>query len=292
VAQRKIHRIAVAFGGRGEATIKSGDFGKGFVHVIGEQSLLEVLSELDTVTDLTDYLAAKEACVMGRCAVLVEGSESNLLGWYLYNNRSFPGNPNLMIVDNTIWQAIREKPEFKRRKEADHESYIWDKLIEALADPNAIPIAGPGPTLSDLELALRVMAREPRLSRRLLGSGVREFLEQAKARKLRSRILIAPGGNIYVFVFFSADEDSKSRTGELGCRCWIARHTVGRGEIIVGVGLSEHVPAVGSASDLIYMNLPNWSAEDDEKAAKMKADLGFFAEAGIQHSHVDEYPVL
>ena len=290
LSQRKVHHVAVAFGGHTEVAVKSGDFGKGFVHVMDENSFLEVLTELDTVTDLTDYLAAKEALISG-CSVLIEGPESNLLGWYLHNNRSFPGNSDLMIVDNTIWQAMREKPEFKRRKEADRDSYIWDRLIEVLADPNAKPIAGPGPTLSELELALRTMAREPRLSRRLLGTSVREFLEQAKAKKLRARVLTAPSGTIYVFVFFPAEKDSRSRTAELGCRCLIARHIVGRGDTIIGVGLSGHVPGVGSTSDLIYMNLPDWSAVEDEKAVKMKADLGFFAGTAIQHSHVDEYPV-
>ena len=134
------------------------------------------------------------------------------------------------------------------------------------------------------------MAREPRLSRRLLGRAVREFLEQAKAKKLRARAVVAPSGNIYVFVFFPASENPKSRTTELGCRCLLARHKVGRGDIIVGVGLSEHVPGVGSASDLINMNLPDWSAADDEKVARMKERLGYFAGAAIQHSHVDEYP--
>jgi hypothetical protein len=61
LAQRKVHRIAVAFGGRDQVVITSGDFGKGFVHVLTERSFLEVLRELDTITDLVDYLSAKEA---------------------------------------------------------------------------------------------------------------------------------------------------------------------------------------------------------------------------------------
>ena len=75
VAQRKIHRLAVAFGGRGEGAITSGDFGKGLVHVMSEHSFLEVLSELDTITDMVEYLTAKEEFT-GRCAVVIEGSEA------------------------------------------------------------------------------------------------------------------------------------------------------------------------------------------------------------------------
>ena len=289
LAQRNVHRIAVAFGGRGEVAIKSGDFGKGFVHVMSEHSFLDVLTELDTITDLVAYLEAKEA-LAAKCSVVITGSESNLLGWYLFHNRSFPGEADLLLVDETIWQGIREKPEFKRRKEADRESYIWDKLVAELSDPNAKPAAGPGPTLTDLEMALRAMAREPRLSRRMLGRALREFMEQAKAGKVRSRILVAPRGTIYVFVFFRAGRDPKSCEAEVGCSCLIARHTVGRGDIIIGVGLSEYVLGVGSGSTLIYMHLPDWSASDDENAAKMKAETGSFAGAALQHRHEDEYP--
>ncbi len=290
-ADRKVHRVAVAFGGRGEVAIKSGDFGKGFVHVMSEHSFHEVLTELDTVTDLVDYLAAKEVCVTGGCAIVIEGSESNLLGWYLFHGRSFPSVPDFMIVDDTIWQGIREKPEFKRRKEADREGYTWDKLIECLSDPNAKPIGEAGPQLTDLELALRAMARETRFARRILGRGVREFLEQAKDGKLRSRILNGPSGVIYVLMFFPAGEDPKFRIAELCNRCFLARHAIGSGDTVIGVGISEYVQGAGSASDLIYLNVTDWSAADDETAVRMKADLGFFAEAAIRRRHEDEYPV-
>jgi hypothetical protein len=289
-AARKVHRIAVAFGGRGEVAIKSGDFGKGFVHVMSEHSFHELMAELDTITDFVEYLAAKEGCVTGGCSIVIEGSESNLLGLYLFNGRSFPSGANLMTVDDTIWRGIQQKPEFQRRKEADRESYTWDKLIEHLADLSAKSIGEAGPQLNDLELALRAMARENRFARRLLGRGVREFLRQATARKLRSRLLTGPSGIIYVFVFFESDEDAAFRAAEVGNRCYIARHKIGTGDVVIGVGIGRHVPGLGSASDLVYLKLPIWSAADDEMALRMKANLGFFESSLTQHSHQEEYP--
>jgi hypothetical protein len=196
-----------------------------------------------------------------------------------------------MIIDDTIWQGIREKPEFKRRKDADHESYAWDELIEGLADPKAKPIGEAPPKLTDLELALRAMARETRFNRRVLGRGVREFLGHAKARVLRSRILVGPSGVIYVLGYFLAGEDLKLVKAEMVNRCFLARHTVGAGDIIVGVGLSEHIAGVGTATSLIYLNLIDWAAVDDETATRMKAELGFFAGTAMKHSHEDEYPL-
>ena len=86
------------------------------------------------------------------------------------------------------------------------------------------------------------------------------------------------------------DEQPKSRESELGCRCLAARHRVGRGDVIVGIGLSDYVPSVGSTSNLIYMHVPDWSAADDERATRMQADLGYFAKSAVNCVHADEYP--
>ena len=280
----------MAFGGQEEVAIKSGDLGNGFVHVMSEHSFHEVMTELDTIADLVEYLTAKEDCVSGGCSIIMEGSESNLLGLYLSNGRSFPSGTNVMIVDDTLWRGIQQRPEFKRRKDADRESYAWDKLIERLADPTAKSIGEAGPQFNEVELALRAMARENRFSRRLLGRGVREFVQQATTGKLRSRSLTGPSGIIYVFVFFASDEEASYRIAELSNRCFIARHKVGVGDIVIGVGISRYAPLSGSTSDLVYLNLPDWSAADDETAIRMKADLRFFDGTSTQHLHEDEYP--
>ncbi len=136
VADRRVHRAAVAFGGHGEVAMKSGDLGKGFVHVMSEHSFLEVMRELDTITDFIEYLTAKEDCVSGGCSIIMEGSESNLLGLYLSNGRSFPGGSNVMIVDDTLWRDIQQKAEFKRRKEADRESYAWGQAYRTPRRPH------------------------------------------------------------------------------------------------------------------------------------------------------------
>jgi hypothetical protein len=195
-----------------------------------------------------------------------------------------------MSVDDGIWRGIQQKTEYKRRKEADCESYARDRLIEHLADPTAKSIGEAGPQLNDAELALRAMARENRFARRLLGRGFREFLQQATAGKLRSRLLTGPSGVIYVLVFFEPDKDAAFRIAEVGTRCFIARHRIGIGDVVVGVGISKFAPGVGSTSDLVYLKLPNWSTADDETAVRMKADLGFFETSSTQHSHEDEYP--
>ncbi|MBC7367723.1 MAG: NERD domain-containing protein [Undibacterium sp.] len=286
---RKIHRLAVAFGDKGEVAIKSGDFNKGFVHVMSEPSFHDVLAELDTISDFVAYLVAKENFA-GRCRMICEGSESNVLGWYLTHERTFPENADVMLFDDTIWAGLQNETTFKRRKEADRDSYIWDRLIEGLADPSAKSVEGPGPTLNELEFALRRMALETRFHRRILGHGVGEFLTAARARQLASRILAAPSGVIYVLVYFPEKARPEDRRAEVTGRCFIARQRLGQGTIAVGVGLSDHVRGIGSASDLVYLDFSKWSEADERAATDLKAKASFFANARTWHRHDDEYP--
>ncbi len=290
LAERLVHRIALACGGGGEVPTTSGDFGKGFVHVMTEEAFFGVLRELDTVGDLVNYLEAKEALVTRGCSVVLEGSESNLVGLYLFHGRRFPQDCDRLIVDDGIWSEVAAKPEFQRRKELDRESYAWDALIEGLTDPNAKPIEGSSVELTDLERALRTMAMESRFARRVLGQELRAFIIHAQAGETRSRVLVGPSGVIYVLVYFRAGEDAQFRRAELGNRCFLARHLIGRGDTIVGVGLSEYQPGIGSTSDLIYLQLPDWSSADDDHAVQMKAALGLFDKATVRQSHEDEFP--
>ena len=290
LTHRKVHRIAVAFGGRNQVPLGSGDPGKGFVHVMNEDSCTAILNELDTITDLTEYLLATEACAARGCAIVMEGSEADLLGLYLHNGRSFPPGHDMMLLQPGIWDEIRGKPEWQRRKDADRESYYWDRLIELLSDPTAKPVGEAGVQLTSFEVALRAMARECRFSRRGLGRGVREFFEEARAGKLRSRIVRGLSGILYVFVYFGSGEDHEYRTAELTARCLIARHRHGQGDAVVGVGISKHIEGLGTASDLVYVDVRAWSAADDARAAAMASDFGFFRSPVTKQTCEEEYP--
>jgi hypothetical protein len=120
---------------------------------------------------------------------------------------------------------------------------------------------------------------------------VREFLEQARAKKVRSRILVSKQNNtIYVLGYFGAREEPKSRESELGLRCLVAKAKIGQCDTIVGIGLCEHDPQKGSASILIYMHLPDWSETDQEGAIKIGKEFGFFKSPVAHNLHYEEYP--
>lgn len=289
---RRIHRLAVAFGSGGECIIRSGDLGKGHVHVFTEQSLLDVLTELDTITDFVAYLSAKESFLTDSGVILLNGTERDLLGLYLYGERTFPKDAQLLVVNDGIWDELSRRPEFKARKVLDAESYKWDDLIEVLAGNRGHDHPEYGLELSDRELLVRGMARENRFARRFLANGFVDFLRDAKAGRTRSRILKSPSNRLYVFAYFKKDEESALRHYELYARCLIARKKISdASNIVTGIGIIEFDPATGSESDVMYVEVNSSNDDWRQEAQQLEDDFGYFKGCPEQCIHHDEFPV-
>src|SRR2546426_555407 len=109
VASRRIHRIAVALGSGGNVGLEFGDFGKGYVHVFDESALERILGELDTITDFTAYLRAKEALTNAGQYPLVTDGEEHLLAVYLHHGRVFPPG-DLLLIAPEAWDKLVRKP--------------------------------------------------------------------------------------------------------------------------------------------------------------------------------------
>lgn len=114
-SKRRIHRVAVALGSKGQVPIKFGDFGRGFIHVFDEISLDVIMSERDTISDFVKYLSDKEEFYQSKKTVFFEGEES-LLTIYLKNNCSFPSNYDMVIIDGNIWGDFRNSEQYKAKK--------------------------------------------------------------------------------------------------------------------------------------------------------------------------------
>jgi hypothetical protein len=288
---RRIHRIAIAFGSGGECSIHSGDFGKGHVHVFTEGTLVEILTELDTITDFVHYLTAKEAFLANRGAILINGTESDLLGVYIHAGRAFPEKADFLMIESGIWNEIRSKPEFKARKIEDAESYKWDDLIEILTGNQGHDHPEFGLNLTDREFVVRGMAREDRFCRRVLSKAFVDFLRDAMAGKTRSRIIQSPSQRLYVFAYFAKNEVRERRLHELYARCLIARHKLDdASDVVIGVGFNEFDPAIGSATDLIYVQVNTSNSDWRQEAQKLENDFGYFKGRPMQRVHADEFP--
>lgn len=303
----RIHRVAVALGSEGEVPFEQGGLDRGFVHVLDELALERVLGELDTVRDFVEYLAAKEALVAsGRGPILLTG-EHDLLAVYLQQGRRFPPGEDGLLIEPGAWETLTAKSEWRRRKDADAESYVWDGLIETLTELTGGPGSVGAQELPEREAVLRDMARENRFARRILAAAFNEFMRDAAALKTRARVVRSPSGTVYVFLAAARDEDRTGRVQELTMRCVVARGLAeqagivfatdretgenGAGPpVVVGLATERYAAGQGFSLDAVRVSIPVWTADHQRTFEGIQRDLGYFAAPRYTQARADEYP--
>lgn len=287
-----VHRIAVAFGGKGEVPIRYGDFGKGFVHVLDERTFSIILGELNTIDDFVQYLTDKESFLSkGEPSVVFEGQEEDLLAPYLHHGRIFPTEGDIILIAPGTWDEFIKKSAYQAKVQADEISFVWDRLIEIfcedIAQNNLVTKGG----LHESEKAVRYMAKENRFARRILGKAYIEFMELASARKIESRMIPSFTGKVgYVFLAKPHGFDRQERVEELNDRCKIVRGTLKDCKVIVGIATEVREPGKGFSLDLILLEKDTWSEEDEREVQLIKKHMGFFANPISKMVKEDEYP--
>jgi hypothetical protein len=194
------------------------------------------------------------------------------------------------VVGDGIWSDFVNRPEYKAKKEADRESYGWDRIIEDIAGHVFHGSLEFGADLNSNELGLRVMAKEGRFARRILGKSFREFYDLAAKSDLRARLVKGPSGVTYVFLARPHGYPRESRTAELGQRCFVARGLHRDSATVVGLATEQYVPEQGFSFDLAYLHYPEWTAVHQELIEKMQSELGYFRQPRETRFSEDEYP--
>ena len=285
----RVHRVAVATGSRGEVPIPFGDFGKGFVHVFDEISAQTLLSELDTVTDFIGYLIAKEN-FCSQVKHMIQVREEDLLAIFLQGDRRFPDEgPDVLVLADDLWDAFMKRTEVAAKQEAGKVSYVWDGLIDAFARDILSDHLEPGASPTNAELALRVMAREDRFSRRVLGEAFDEFLKESAAHT-HATMLQALSGVVYVFLAYPRDASRKHRKRELQMRCFVARGLHRESKMIVGIATEQYSPK-GYSMDIAVHHQLEWSDEHERMFKGIQRDFGYFVTPRQTEHSYDEYPV-
>lgn len=158
---------------------------KGYVHVLDDVTLDIVLGELDTVADFTEYLGEKERLIRSGRLISAAGEE-DVLAYYLQNiiaNRHVflsPEATEAMVIDEGFWADLEGNQQYLAKKELDKVSYVWDALIESFNKNIAAGSLASGNEhgINALETAVRIMASEPRVARRMFGEAIMETVEK------------------------------------------------------------------------------------------------------------------
>jgi hypothetical protein len=287
---RRYHLLTVSLGCKRKIPISIPMEDDLFVHFVDEYSLDVLFRELDTASDFIEYLEKKEALYIPSKKIVM-GAEEDILGYYLWNNRSFPEKADGMFFSDDIWKNIQERPEFNKRKELNQISYFWDKIIEefiAMRDPKLNSIFGFfDDSNENVEKALRVLAKECRFSRRILSQA---FFDFQRDKNIASRVIQSYQKDVYyVFLKKPINFDRNDRIIELLARCLIVRDKINYNAKIVGLATEDDI-SKGHSFDWLFYEKEILSDEDLRNAKSAINDLDLFKTPRFSTIHADEYP--
>jgi hypothetical protein len=292
--------------------VGQGAVGGGVIHVLDEWTLSLLMTELDTIADLASYLTKKEALFTSGVTTLAMGEEE-LLGYYMLQHhesrghdfvvpevRRAGGAPVMWRVTEGHWEKWLHSPERSARRAADEVSYVWDRLIETftgyLLEGRLMGSAGTRP--EHMESALRLMAAENRLNRRMLGQSLQDFLHRPHPNRWDARVVFAAGapGPHYVFVVLgtegsaSYEEYREERTSLLGQYCRAAKLRWPDAEDILGIAC-EPPGSDGGSADLLHYNARDWPESERLAAEEAQRELGLLSKVRLDRAQGREYPV-
>lgn len=189
--------------------------GRRFLHVLDEVTVDILLEELDTVSDLVDYLACKERYFGANGVFMHVAGEEELLAQYMCtmeNGRhalpNIPPGAGAVTLLEGDWRFYRTSSQRAAKHEADQDSHMWDELIEYQASfvraGTAIGLPETPPETIDHERILRALAAEPRLARRELAGHFRFALSKSEPGKKFVRMILSGSTMSRAYVFLTA----------------------------------------------------------------------------------------
>jgi hypothetical protein len=161
-----------------------------------------------------------------------------------------------------------ESDAYKAQQKSFKPSYFWDRLIEHYTTDLLTN------EVTENQLALIQMALQPRGHRANLAESFSEFLEKPEL-KVASRVMLAYQNTAFVFIVGDSSE-REARVKELGMRCLVVRGKLPNVKLVVGIARDRPNSKGGQSSDIVYIDIPEWTEEDDNQVQKIQSELGYF----------------
>lgn len=279
------------------------------VHVFDSYNLPIILSELDTFYDFTTYLEAKIEAIESFDMLSYCGEEDLLANYYLNfdktRNKHFIGTIdkkfNFITIGEGEWKNFIELEIYKRKKIADKDSYLWDRLIQKTCEHTLEgTIRGFSPLNG--KSAVHEMAKEPRFHRRELSKRILNAIDNfpetpypmIRNITFMNSFLENKG---YVFLQLKMDgikdyenEYRPIRQEMLRVACGAAKNNFENLKTVVGLAIDAPKYAVTNSEDFILMDCTDWSDEQREQYRKENEIFGFFKTGVVETKNVTEFP--
>jgi hypothetical protein len=298
-----------------------------FIHVFNDQALDLIIRELDTLVDFTEYLTRRERIIRSGRLLPVTGEE-DLLGYYLESegpNKEHDfvrpgGGPwrdgERLLIPPGTFAGLANHPRYKAKKKADEISYAWDRLIEQFTNNiisgTSVAVFGGEVEASEAEQAVRTMALEPRVYRRLLGGALIDAMERAEKQAQDRFVRVAmPGPSTadrtvaYVFLILAYpknyelkdgyDQYRKVRVNILHAYCLHVLHenrTLKRALGIAFDASSKVTGRKGGSEDMLALEVTEWTPALEEQARELREKFDIMNPERVIKgmTSTDEYP--
>lgn len=281
---------------------------KRFVHVFDEVSIELVLGEMDTAMDFIEYLRKREALLGRADAQVLAKGEEDLLATYLVTMSEDDSEhvfvqsalPDLIEVEEGLFDSLETSAPYLRKKAADRESYIWDELIDKFLRHAAQGVAPgmPAQTREDAERGVRFLAAESRFRRRQLGASLVALVNRIRPGESITRLVDAQvaGESVFVLSIQSkrADETLQKyrefRQAKLAAQVHTAKLLSPLGTTFVGIGMdSPYKDYVGFSEDLFVLSQIHWSEQELQRLEQLRTDLDLWADHRVERSRYQQY---
>ena len=169
----------------------------------------------------------------------------------------------MLILHDDLWKGVSEFDEYKAIQNDLSDSYIWDRLIEQYADDLLTEgmFDMHSKEVTDNELALVVMALQPRGHRAVLAESFMEFLRNPEL-KVASRAAQGYAHTAFVFLV-GKSSDREFRARELALRCLVIRGRLPGVTTVVGIARPARHIEIGYSSDIVYIHISEWTPESE-----------------------------
>lgn len=286
-----IFRITVNMGSQFEnyELIDSQD-DKGTVSILNKDSFECIFNELDTIKDLTEYLAAREV-LLQQNGSLINCSEKDLVAYFLMNKREFPDDfSKISFKDWTDsikgkWDNYNQHESVFLKRQADVISYFIDNFIE-----NDI-LKSKLFTTQQKDVFAKELMTLSRLDRRIIGSNWTEMIKkyQGTENDYSRRWLIDNNQTMFLYIYYGNSLPQESLDDLLSFTAEIHAY-------VHKVSKVMYLAATDSFKQYKYGLLEfedNMSELSDEQIKLYQdaiAEFGWFQNQIITHSSYSEYP--
>lgn len=280
------------------------------IHVLDSCNLEIILSELDTVGDLANYLKSKVEAIQ-RYGYLFYCGEEDILAHYFLNydekQRRYrvdierPGIDGLVISEGS-WLEFQESNKYRRRKDANKISYLWDRVIQDNCQ-SALDgkLMGEG-TFFKKTRAILEMAKETRLTRRFFAKNMLEamqnFPEDNCSMLCQRRFMLSPTSKTgYVFLQIKCKNQGDLETRYrpfrqhiLKISCGALRNKFDHIERIVGIAIEAPKFSSDKIEDVFFMECKKWTDEVRKQFERENKKAGFFGNNNLVKERTHDFP--